>query len=199
MKTSVIALSLFSAVAFALPEAHGGWGGNGGWDGKDKGWGWVIIQDYWKFTSTFSVKATPDQVVNGTTPTGGQPGAVGYYEFGLNSQKNFICYNIRLQNFGSATYQSPADTATHIHEAARGQSGPPRIAFPNPAYEGSPEERVSIGCLQGPFQTGVINNATGQDTGVGFNVAQIEANPSAFFADVHTNVAVPGAVRGQIA
>ena len=39
MKTSVIALSLFSVVAFALPEAHGGWGGRGGWDGKGKdGW-----------------------------------------------------------------------------------------------------------------------------------------------------------------
>ncbi|KAK4496254.1 hypothetical protein PRZ48_012234 [Zasmidium cellare] len=204
MKTSVIALSLFSAVAFALPEAHGGWGDHGG----DKGWGWNKGDwkgnkgkgsDYWKFTSTYSVKATPDQVVNGTTPTGGQPGACGTYEFALNSKKNLICYNIRLTNFGDAAYQSPADTATHIHEAARGQSGPPRIAFPNPAYEGSPEERVSIGCLQGPFQTGVINNATGEDTGKGFNVAQIEANPAAFFADVHTNKAVPGAVRGQIA
>ena len=29
-------------------------------------------------------------------------------------------------------YQSPAVTATHIHSAARGASGPPRIAFPNP-------------------------------------------------------------------
>lgn len=75
MKTSVIAVSLFSALAFALPEAHG-WG-KGGWNGNGKGWGkdWKGKgkgSDYWEFTSTYSVKATPEQVVNGTTPTGGQ-------------------------------------------------------------------------------------------------------------------------------
>lgn len=116
MKTSVIALSLLSAVAFALPEAHGGWGGHGGWDGKGKGkehgWGkgdWkdkgkgsvrtitnqrqneTILtsgcQDYWKFTSTYSVVATPDQVVNGTTPTGGQPVSPHNHNIPSSAQK----------------------------------------------------------------------------------------------------------------
>lgn len=39
--------------------------------------------------------------------------------------------------------------------------------------------------------------ANGQDTGTGFKVSQIEENPSGFFADVHSSLAVPGAVRGQ--
>lgn len=48
-----------------------------------------------------------------------------------------------------------------------------------------------------PFTTGL--KANGQDTGTGFKVAQIEDNPSAFMADVHSSLAVPGAVRGQLA
>lgn len=99
-----------------------------------------------KFTSTYHVVATPDQVVNGTTPTGGLEGAVGYYDFGINSELDLICYNIKLVNF-RGDYQSPAATATHIHEAAAGQSGPPRLSFPNPAGDGA--ERVSVGCLKG--------------------------------------------------
>ncbi len=147
------------------------------------------------FTSTFSVKATPDQVVNGTTPTGGLPDSYGLYLLGLNSVTNTICYNITHYNF-RGEYRSPARTATHIHEAARGASGPPRIAFPNPEQSPlDPNVRISVGCITGPFTTGVMPN--GVDTGTGFNVAQIEANPAGFFADAHSSLAVPGAFRGQ--
>lgn len=70
------------------------------------------------------------------------------------------------------------------------------IAFPNPTLlEGG--RRNSVGCLRGPFETG-IKGADGKDTGEGFHVKQIEANPSNFFTDVHSSLAVPGAVRGQL-
>lgn len=150
-----------------------------------------------QFSSTQVVKATPDQVVNGTTKTGGLPGASGTYNFGINSQTDTICYNITLYGF-RGDYQSPAATATHIHEAARGASGPPRIAFPNPQpVAGNKDVRNSVGCLTGPFKTGVLAN--GVDTGDGFKVSSIEQNPAGFFADVHSSLAVPGAVRGQLA
>lgn len=55
----------------------------------------------------------------------------------------------------------------------------------------------SIGCIKGPFATGIL--ADGVDTGAAFQVSQIEANPAGFFADAHSSLAVPGAVRGQIA
>lgn len=95
-------------------------------------------------------------------------------------------------------YESPATTATHIHEAALGQAGPPRIAFPNPEPADSGPEVVkrSSGCLQGPFTTGI--QANGQDTGTGFTLAQIEANPAGFFTDSHTAAFVPGVVRAQL-
>lgn len=92
-------------------------------------------------------------------------------------------------------YQSLANTATHIHEGPKGRAGPPRIALPNPAGE-SDERRISVGCLTGPFKTGIVAN--GADTGDGFHVRQIVADPSKFFTDTHTSAFVPGAVRGQL-
>ena len=102
-----------------------------------------------QFTSTFHIRAVPGEVVNGTTnptPTGGLEGAEATYDFGINSDLEFICYNIVLTGF-RGEYQSPAKTATHVHEAARGRNGPPRLAFPNPQGDG--HERYSRGCLTG--------------------------------------------------
>lgn len=151
-----------------------------------------------QFSSTMLTNATPEQVVDGTTPTGGLAGASGTFNFGLNAATDTICYNITLNNF-QGDFASPATTATHIHEAAAGQSGPPRIAFPNPVAVGDPAAGVmnSAGCIRGPFTTGVVME--GADTGAGFTVAQIEANPAGFFADTHSSLAMPGAVRGQLA
>lgn len=155
------------------------------------------IGDLFTFTSMHAIEATPDQVVNETTPTGGLAGATGTFHFGINSQANMICYNITLNNF-QGEFESPADTATHIHEAARGASGPPRIAFPNPQpVDEAGVVRNSAGCLTGPFTTGVVMEE--KDTGEGFHVSAIEANPAAFMADTHSSLALPGAVRGQLA
>jgi hypothetical protein len=153
--------------------------------------------DLFTFTSMMAVNAIPDEVVNGTEPTGGLAGATGTFLFGLNSAMDMICYNITLNNF-QGEFDSPATTATHIHEAARGASGPPRIAFPNPEpIDAAGTVRNSAGCMRGPFTTGVVME--GRDTGEGFTVQQIEANPAAFFADTHSSLALPGAVRGQLA
>ncbi|KAJ9426820.1 hypothetical protein FOXG_08152 [Fusarium oxysporum f. sp. lycopersici 4287] len=146
------------------------------------------------FTSIWEILATPDQVVDADNKyTGGLKGSKGLFKFGINSNEDVICYNITLYGF-RGDYQSPANTATHIHEAVKGKSGPPRIAFPNPV--GDEKSRNAVGCLQGPFRTGVIQNS--QDTGVGFTLKQIEKNPEKFFADSHSSLAVPGAFRGQL-
>merc|ERR1711975_106924 len=87
-----------------------------------------------------------------------------------NSQEDYICWNIVLENF-RGEYQSAADTATHIHEAPKGQAGPPRLAFPNPVPVGDGKKRISIGCMMGPYETGIVSD--GQDTAAGFKVKQI--------------------------
>lgn len=149
------------------------------------------------FSSTQFIQAVPEAVVNGTEATGGLAGATGTFNFGIHSALNMICYNITLQNF-QGEFSSPATTATHIHEAALGASGPPRIAFPNPEpVNGDLAVRNSAGCLKGPFVTGVM--VEGVDSGEGFHVDKIEANPAAFMADTHSSLALAGAVRGQLA
>ncbi|KAI4594465.1 hypothetical protein KJ359_008254 [Pestalotiopsis sp. 9143b] len=164
-----------------------------------KGWGQWQSADA-VFTSTYNVAAWPQQVVGPDgTLSGGLPGARGVFQYGLISSTNTICWNIVLTGF-QGQYQSPAKSATHIHEAPLGQNGPPRIAFPNPVPVDAlhPEgKRISVGCATGPFTTG-INGADGLDTGYNFSVQEIEDDPSAFFTDVHSSLAVPGAVRGQL-
>ncbi|MFD1713047.1 CHRD domain-containing protein [Amnibacterium flavum] len=148
------------------------------------------------FTSAFTVMATPDQVINNDgVAAPGQPGAAGQFNFRINSDLEIICYDITLTGV-TGDYQSPAKTATHIHEAVAGAAGPPRIAFPNPTPVGD-GPRTSSGCLQGPFTTGVMS-AAGADTGTGFTLAQIEANPSGFTGDSHTVDFAAGVVRGQL-
>lgn len=44
------------------------------------------------FTSTYSVIATPDQVINGTVVAPGEPGAIGLYNYGINTVLDVICY-----------------------------------------------------------------------------------------------------------
>lgn len=147
------------------------------------------------FTSMFTAMATPDMVINADgVATPGEPGATGTFDYRINSDEEVICYDITLRGV-TPPYMSPARTATHIHQAAEGAAGPPRIALPNPEDTGDGTLR-SEGCLQGPFTTGIMAN--GADTGAGFSLAEIEADPSAFFTDTHTASFMAGAVRGQL-
>jgi hypothetical protein len=147
------------------------------------------------FTSAFTVMATPEQVLNAdAVSTPGEAGATGQFNFRVNSDLDIICYDITLTGV-SGDYMSPAKTATHIHQAATGLAGPPRIAFPNPSPVGD-GPRTSSGCLQGPFTTGVVAN--GADTGTGFTLAALEADPAAFASDAHTVAFPAGVVRGQL-
>ncbi|QJY48162.1 CHRD domain-containing protein [Pseudonocardia broussonetiae] len=147
------------------------------------------------FTSMITAMATPDAVVNPDgVVTPGEPGATGTFDYRINSELEIICYDITLRGV-TPPYMSPARTATHIHQAAEGAAGPPRIAFPDPQDAGDGILR-SEGCLQGPFTTGIMAN--GADTGEGFSLAAIEADPSAFSTDTHTATFTAGAVRGQL-
>lgn len=147
MKTTGILSGVFAlliASAVAVPTDYYPSNGNG--NDKGKGHDKDCKNGPFKFTSTYNVVATPDQVVNGTTPTGGLPGCIGYYDFGINSDLDLICWSIKLFNF-QGEYQSLARTATHVHQGARGASGPPRLVFPNPVGNGT--ERYSYGCMTG--------------------------------------------------
>jgi hypothetical protein len=146
------------------------------------------------FTSAFTVWGTPDNIVGPDGPTPGEPGATGTFDFMINSDLEIICYDITLEGV-TPPYMSMAKTATHIHEAEAGVSGPPRISFPNPTGEG--DVLTSSGCLQGPFTSG-LEGDDGVDTGEGFTLAEIEEDPTEYYGDTHTMDYVAGAVRGQL-
>jgi len=148
------------------------------------------------FTSMFTTTATPDQVVDmESNPTPGEAGATGIFNYRVNSDEEIICYDITLTGV-TPPYMSMARTATHLHEAAAGVSGPPRISFPNPEDTGD-GTLTSSGCLQGPFTTGLAG-PDGQDTGTGFTLAELKANIAEYYSDTHTETYVSGAVRGQM-
>merc|ERR1712137_720923 len=197
MKFTLAVAASMAATTMANPILGKHWGQRWGHNKAE-----VAESSPFDFTSTYEVIAVPEQVVDANnTFTGGLKGARGVYKFGLNSKENVICYNITITGF-QGEYQSPAISATHIHEAVKGKAGPPRIAFPNPVQvTNCKDTRRSIGCIAGTkdgFVTGVVNVATGKDNGFGFSVKKIEENPAGFFADVHSSKAVPGAIRGQI-
>ncbi|RMZ73061.1 CHRD superfamily [Pyrenophora seminiperda CCB06] len=84
-------------------------------------------QRTFSFDAEYTIKASPEQVIATTGESApGQPGAVGLFHYAINIADNVICYNISLSGV-TGEYKSPAATATHIHEAARGKAGPPRI------------------------------------------------------------------------
>jgi len=176
--TSSAALAAVSVFAFAGPASAE-----------------TTVDEPSSFTSAFTVMATPEQVLNAdAVATPGEAGAAGTFNFRVNSDLDIICYDISLTGV-TGDYASPAKTATHIHQAAVGKAGPPRIAFPNPAPVGD-GPRTSSGCLQGPFTTGILAN--GVDTGDGFTLKALEADPAAFAGDSHTASFTAGVVRGQL-
>lgn len=138
------------------------------------------------FTSAFRVQLSPDQVVD----NGGTSGASGTFDLRLNSDEEVLCYDITTTGV-NPPFMSPARTATHIHEADRGTAGPARIVFPNP------EGGSSSGCLSVPTTVGLMADGSTEDTGAGFSLEEIEADPSEYYADVHTEMSPKGAVRGQ--
>lgn len=108
----------------------------------------------------FVVQADGEQVVDPDTGEVGvgDPDASGLYELDLQPEANIICFKIAVDV--TPPYESPANTATHLHEAPKGEAGPPRIVFPDPKPNDPDKKQVrkSVGCLPGEFatQTGLM-------------------------------------------
>jgi hypothetical protein len=134
------------------------------------------------FTSTLSVLATPQQVPDG----GGEPGAIGTFNLRFDATTETICHSIILRGV-TPPFESPAPTATHIHQGPQGTAGPPVWLFPNPAMADDGTLR-SEGCQRAAFPADAD----------GFSLAEIEANPAGFYVDTHTTDHTAGSIRGQL-
>lgn len=108
----------------------------------------------------FLVQADGEQVVDGGSGEVGvgDPDGSGLYELELQPEENVICFDIAVDV--TPPYESPANTATHIHEAPEGEAGPPRVVFPDPKSNDPDAQQIrkSVGCFPGEFatQTGVM-------------------------------------------
>ena len=165
----------------------------------DVGIGGPAVPSGFVQTSRFVTVVDAAQVTDGTDVGLGEEGATGVFDLKLDSVDNVICYAITLDGV-SGPYQSPALTATHIHQNSVGETGPARVAFadPQPVDAGQPDgPRRSTGCVDGDaasFPSGAMD----PDPGAGFDVAALEADPSGFYLDSHTAAFPAGAVRGQL-
>ncbi|KAF3939739.1 hypothetical protein ABW19_dt0208366 [Dactylella cylindrospora] len=170
----------------------------GDWNHEDAKHDWQWKSPFF-FTSVFHVVATGAEVVSGSgaesKPAPGPADAIGFFNYGINSITDTICWNITVINV-PGEFASPANTATHIHQGPKGQGGPPRVTFSNPVPLWGDHIKQSVGCKSAPFKTGIM--VDGKDTGDGFKLSQIEADPKNFFTDVHTDIFTAGAVRGQL-
>ena len=97
------------------------------------------------------------------------PDGSGTAEITIVDATDNICYDLNVRNIAPAT-------AAHIHRGAVGVAGPPVVTLEAPTDGGSE------GCVSAP----------------GALADEIEANPVAFYVNVHNSEYPNGAIRGQL-
>ena len=110
------------------------------------------------------------------TPPNTSP-ATGSITLTFNTTFNTVDFTLTVAGLTSSAI------AAHIHEAPAGVAGPIRVPLP-----------LGAGLGQTTFTT----SATLVSPNAGFNVAQIEANPTGFYVNVHSSTFPGGEIRGQL-
>jgi hypothetical protein len=107
-----------------------------------------------------------------TTTVTGDPDGVGTALLTLNAGLQTVCWSLTASNIAL-----PA-TASHIHRAAAGLSGPIVVGLTPPGADGS-----SSGCAEGVDRDLMVD---------------ILSDPSLYYVNVHTTEHPPGAIRAQL-
>jgi hypothetical protein len=137
-----------------------------------------------------------EEVAAGATNQGiaGDPDGRGeIYVFGIDGDPTTLCYVLIVKKIGELSMPPGGGRAAHIHVGARGVNGPvvANLAWPQDGQAGD--------CLtegEGAGTAGV-KFPTAPNAGSGI-VAQILANPTAFYVNVHNAEYPSGAIRGQL-
>jgi len=103
-------------------------------------------------------------------PGPGDPDGSGRAEITIVDATDNVCFDLQVSGIAPAT-------AAHIHRGAPGEAGPPVVTLEAPA------DGDSKGCISAP----------------GSLADEIEANPAAFYVNVHNAEFPNGAIRGQLA
>jgi len=108
----------------------------------------------------------------------GDPNGSGEaYVFGIDGDATTLCYVLTVEGLSGAS-------AAHIHEGAAGTNGPVVVNLAAPA------DGNAADCLT----EGEAGKFVGDQT-----VADILANPSDYYVNVHNSEFPGGAIRGQLA
>ena len=120
-----------------------------------------------------------NEVATGASNKGmvGDPNGTGdAYVFGIDGDSTTLCYVLLVDNIAPAT-------AAHIHEGPAGTNGPVVVNLAAPA------DGNAADCLT----EGEAGKFVGDQT-----VAEILANPSNYYINVHNAEYPGGAIRGQL-
>jgi hypothetical protein len=111
----------------------------------------------------------------------GDPNGRGeVYVFGIDNDPTTLCYVLLVDKLAPAT-------AAHIHRGARGANGPVVVNLARPT------DGNAADCLtEGETLPG------GVPAFAGTTAAEVLANPSAFYVNVHNADYPGGAIRGQL-
>jgi hypothetical protein len=108
------------------------------------------------------------------TPPNTSP-AIGSSTVTLDTTANTVAFTLTVNGLTSGA------TAAHIHQAPPGVAGPIRVPLPIPTGV-----------------TAFTTAATAVTPTAGFNVADIAANPTDFYVNVHSTTFPGGEIRGQL-
>ena len=116
-------------------------------------------------TASFTATLSPAEEV----PNKGPEGASGTAKVDINTDNNQVCYDLKP----SGLTEQP--TAGHIHQGAKGASGPIFIDF--------------------AIATNGLKNCVTSDA---TKVAAVMADPAGYYVNIHTPSFAAGAIRGQM-
>lgn len=102
--------------------------------------------------------------------------------FGIDGDPNTLCYSLIVSKIGPAT-------GAHIHEGAPGENGPV-VAFLAP-----PADKTAGDCLTDGEMGKFAEDENGEPLAT---AAEILANPSDYYVNVHNEQFPGGAIRGQL-
>ena len=112
----------------------------------------------------------------------GDPNGRGeVYVFGIDGDPTTLCYVLNVEKIAPAT-------AAHIHQGAKGSNGPVVVNLARPT------DGDAADCLT----EGEILPSGAPAFAPGTTAAQILADPSAFYVNVHNAEYPGGAIRGQL-
>ena len=120
----------------------------------------------------------------GNKSIAGDPNGRGeVYVFGIDGDPKTLCYVLTVDKIAPAT-------AAHIHLAAAGSNGPVVVNLARPT-DGNAADCLTEG--------EILASGAPAFPVEGVTVAQILANPAAYYVNVHNADYPGGAIRGQLA